>query len=343
MTIPPPYHRCDNNAHNSKQSREYDIAAIVVTHNKKDCIINCLNALFCQTLLPDSVYIVDNHSSDGTPEILLANQYISQLPNLSSGEDASILNKMLIKGKIIRIKYVYKLKNSGGAGGFYTGMKLAYDDGYEWFYMMDDDGIPSERALEELYFNSLKYHLAFANSVVINIEDRRTLAFGLDWRSGGLEGRNDIDEFRGADIVRNTINPFNGSFIKRAVPQKIGFVKKEMFIWGDEVEYQLRTQRNGFHIATVLKSIHYHPKSQTLMHPVFPFLSKRKVAVKPQKFASIFYRNYGYIGYTYYARNVFVKICAWYSFYFIFRLNVIGLFKFLIATFNGARNKFPVA
>jgi GT2 family glycosyltransferase len=42
------------------------IAAVVVTYNRKDCLINCLNAIRLQTLPPDIMYIIDNHSTDGT-------------------------------------------------------------------------------------------------------------------------------------------------------------------------------------------------------------------------------------------------------------------------------------
>lgn len=34
-----------------------------------------------------------------------------------------------------------------------------------------------------------------------------------------------------------------------------------MFIWGDEIEYFLRTKKNRFKIATVPSAVHLHPKS----------------------------------------------------------------------------------
>lgn len=35
-------------------------------------------------------------------------------------------------------------------GGFHTGMDLAMKAGYEWLWIMDDDSIPNENALERL-------------------------------------------------------------------------------------------------------------------------------------------------------------------------------------------------
>ena len=35
--------------------------------------------------------------------------------------------------------YHYLESNTGGSGGFNYGLSRAYDDGYEWFWLMDDD------------------------------------------------------------------------------------------------------------------------------------------------------------------------------------------------------------
>ena len=56
------------------------IAAIVVTYNRKNSLINCLEAILKQSHPVDIIYIIDNHSIDGTPELLLERQYIKELP-----------------------------------------------------------------------------------------------------------------------------------------------------------------------------------------------------------------------------------------------------------------------
>ena len=42
------------------------------------------------------------------------------------------------------------LENTGGAGGFYTGMKWAYEHGADAIWIMDDDTIPQADALQKL-------------------------------------------------------------------------------------------------------------------------------------------------------------------------------------------------
>jgi GT2 family glycosyltransferase len=315
------------------------IAAIVVTYNRKDCLINCLDAIRRQTLSPDIIYIVDNHSANDTAEMLLTDKIISVVPEMNITEDIVInsqtdsLNK---SNNAILIKYIYKSENTGGAGGFYTGMKTAYDDGYEWLWMMDDDGIPAEDGLEQLFIGANKYNLDYANALVIATEDRFSLSFRV------AKGKTNIDDYKDIDIVYNVANPFNGTFINRRVPEKIGFIKKEMFIWGDEVEYFLRIKKNNFPTGTIVKSIHYHPKNKQNTVGVFPFLKKPRMTIikSDKERAFIYYRNLGYNTYTY--GNV-TSLCVkflWRILYFIIRLKFSECKNFITAFINGCKDKF---
>ena len=49
---------------------------------------------------------------------------------------------------------VINQENTGGAGGFYTGVKFAYENGADWVWTMDDDVVPNYECLEEL----MNYH-----------------------------------------------------------------------------------------------------------------------------------------------------------------------------------------
>lgn len=98
------------------------IATIVVTYNRKEKLIRCLQHIQDQNLSTD-IIVIDNMSTDGTQEVL----------------------KSLIQNH----KIIYKRleKNIGGAGGFSEGIKYAYNLGYEYFWVMDDDCMPKQDAL----------------------------------------------------------------------------------------------------------------------------------------------------------------------------------------------------
>jgi GT2 family glycosyltransferase len=165
-----------------------NIAAIVVTYNRKNDLVYCLDAIRLQTMTPDIIYIIDNHSTDGTGQALKDNKYIADFFDIDSPTKDQIFSSNVVSKKLfnktISIVYVYKSDNTGGSGGFYTGMKMAFDDGYEWFWMMDDDGIPAEDSLEQLCFYTDKFNLHFTNSLVINKDDHVSLSFFSGERQG---------------------------------------------------------------------------------------------------------------------------------------------------------------
>jgi GT2 family glycosyltransferase len=314
------------------------IAAIVVTYNRHNCLIECLEAIRRQTLTPDIIYIVDNHSTCDTAEMLLSNKIIPVIPEINVSEDIVItsqINSLNQSNNIILIKYIYKFENTGGAGGFYTGMKTAYDDGNDWLWMMDDDGLPAKDCAEQLLIGAKKYSLDYANALVVNIEDRFSLSFELG-------GKTNLDDYKGIDVVYNVARPFNSTFINRRIPERIGFLKKEMFIWGDEVEYFRRTIKNGFSVGTIIKSIHYHPVNKQNSVSIFPFLKKPRMTIikSDKERAFIYYRNLGYNIYTYESRIILCMKFLWRILYFIVRLKFSECKNFITAFIDGCKDKF---
>ncbi|MDR3129537.1 MAG: glycosyltransferase [Tannerellaceae bacterium] len=312
------------------------VAAIVVTHNRKELLCTCLESIRRQTLAPDAIYIVDNHSEIDTAETLLSNHYISSLPDTFASHDSVISHHILsLDGKTnIRIVYIYKHLNDGGAGGFYAGMKVAYHDEYEWLWMMDDDGIPAENGLDHLLTGAYTYNLDYANALVVNINDKYTLSFGWE------RVKKTIADYTGVDIVRNAANPFNGTLINRKIPEKIGFVKKEMFLLGDEMEYLYRSLKNGFSVATIVKSIHYHPPEKGKVVLVFPGCRRFPILIYENSRGAIYYRNLGYIEYTYKTTWEVWKTFIKYSIFFLSRLRLREYGIFCRSFINGCRNRF---
>jgi GT2 family glycosyltransferase len=102
------------------------VTAIVVTFNRKDLLVEVLEALLNQTRRPDRILIVDNASTDGTTEALLP--YFENL----------------------YIEYVRLNRNTGGAGGFHEGIKRSVEGGADWVWCMDDDCVPLADTLERL-------------------------------------------------------------------------------------------------------------------------------------------------------------------------------------------------
>jgi len=100
------------------------VAAVVVTYNRRDLLLESLAAVLGQTRAPDKVIVVDNASEDGTAAA--------------------------VRGQFPSVHLAELRRNSGGAGGFAGGMALALADGADLIWLMDDDTVPEPGALNAL-------------------------------------------------------------------------------------------------------------------------------------------------------------------------------------------------
>ncbi|MGB9767171.1 MAG: glycosyltransferase [Sulfurihydrogenibium sp.] len=125
------------------------VCAVVVTYNRKQLLIECLESLRKQTRPVQGIYLIDNASTDGTPDLLLEKGYINELPpkSLSEPWEKEFEIKNLTDGSPIRLHYVRMHENTGGAGGFHEGVKRAYEKRYDWLWLMDDNTIPTNEVL----------------------------------------------------------------------------------------------------------------------------------------------------------------------------------------------------
>ena len=219
--------------------KKYKIAVVIVTFNRKYCLANCLKALLNQTQLPDYIYIIDNHSNDDSRE------YIEK-------------EKLLFHNEV-SIRYIYLEKNTGGAGGFYTGMKMAFDETKsDAFLLMDDDGIPDSMEVENLCKHIKKYD--YINAFVLNKDNPNEMSFSSKIKD---RSRTIFEENANEDkVVLNYANPFNGSMYSRQLVERVGFPNPNLFIYGDEINYQLRIKQARFKFGTAIDAIHYHPVSK---------------------------------------------------------------------------------
>lgn len=227
------------------------IACIVVTYNRKEMLKRCLDAIMAQRCKPWAVYITDNASTDGT---------------IDSVKEWGLYNTS-VDG--VEYKYILNEKNEGGAGGFFKGMKTAFEeDYYDGFWVMDDDGVPEENCLATLkpYLSSFDY----IAPLVLSDEDGISCSFTLNH-----EPKSEFEKNAVNGIVANWASPFNGILYSHKLVEKIGFPKKEMFIWGDEINYDKRAKNAGFSPITVVGALHYHPLNKQI------YLDYKKRVVVP--------------------------------------------------------------
>lgn len=222
------------------------VAAVVVTFNRKTLLAECVDALLSQQRKPDKIFVVDNASTDGTEKFLM---------------ERGLLDNPLIN-------YVRLDSNTGGAGGFHEGSKLAYEAGFDWIWVMDDDAEPDRFALKEI-LNESSIHPdvdVFSNLKVDADGEIQMNHFGTIDPCGTLMRfvKRDTDlilKVKKWESVFISFASFVGLFFSRRVVASIGLPLREMFIHQDDLEYCTRIQRKGFKMLLIPKSIITHKEA----------------------------------------------------------------------------------
>ncbi len=227
------------------------VCAVVVTYNRKGLLLECLEALRNQTRPVDGICLLDNASTDGTPELLNNMGYLTELPPQHIQEPwentccISIPGNSNLKSPIY---YIRMSENVGGAGGFYEGLKKAFEKGYDWFWLMDDDAEPDKDSLRvvEEYFG-WKDISALVNAKVDREGNRIYNHIGyLNFENPKNGITKTYEPFLwNQEMAEVAFSSFVGVLIKRDSIKKIGFPQKEFFIHHDDVEYCIRLQQVG--------------------------------------------------------------------------------------------------
>lgn len=251
------------------------IAAIVVTYNRKTLLLRCLAALLGQSRRLDAIYIIDNHSTDGTYEELVNKGLVA--PSALHAEDVceqvKVVDVPSPPGGSAAIHYVKMPENTGGAGGFHEGMKRGAAADFDWLWLMDDDLLPAGDALEALvarrdFLAKTSTRPFLLNCVVLSQDhaDNDALAFPLQEITTKGHPRLGVYHWRLSEVtgkVRDGVYrwacPFNGTLVPVDALGEIGLPNREFFIRGDEQDFLWRAARK-LDPYTVIDSKAYHPR-----------------------------------------------------------------------------------
>lgn len=217
-----------------QQPKAVRLVAVVVTYNRLAQLKTTLARLHTapETVL-SKVVVVDNASTDGT-------------------------GTWLAKQDKTRLDVLHLKTNTGGAGGFETGMRhvtAIYDP--DWMVLMDDDARPEAGALET--FVAHDRHAADAWAAAVYQPDGQICDINRPWQNPFWHRRvfwrtvrQGRDGFHLApeDYATNRPLPLDGTsfvgfFVSRAGIARAGYPDAALFIYGDDVLYTLGLSSRG--------------------------------------------------------------------------------------------------
>ena len=189
-------------------------SAVILTYNRKEMLKTCIDAVKAQKADTD-IIVVDNGSSDGTADLFTGKDPVYATAN---------------------IHYFNTGHNTGCAGGFTFGIRKAFELGYDYVWLMDDDCVPSVTALSEL----LRYAALYEGSFGF-------LSSKVLWTDGSICRMNlqrrtlvrNVSDMRPA-VIPVVMASFASLLIPMRVIRDVGLPYREFFIWTDDWEYTRR-------------------------------------------------------------------------------------------------------
>lgn len=200
------------------------VVAVVVAYNRRDLLLEALDALGAQSRALDAVVVVDNASDDDSAAVAREHPAATDVLQLES--------------------------NTGGAGGFAVGLAHAVESlDADLVWLMDDDTIPTPSALAELLRARDAYDgpVAVLGSRVVWHDGRDHPMNTPRTRPGATGAQIAAARDAGATPVRSS------SFVSMLVDARAvrfhGLPVADYFIWNDDFEYSARLLRHGTGLA----------------------------------------------------------------------------------------------
>lgn len=205
-----------------------EIHALVLTYNRRELVLRCIQALLAQSRPFASIIIVDNGGSDGTQAAV-----------------AALQNPL--------IDYVRIEKNLGAARGFNYAMDYAFGTRrHRWCYMMDDDVIAGPTAVEELvkaYERNFTHpeQVGWLVSQAVDGQGKANNVPAIDTRPRRLGECPDWGQFLDQGIVTVRAAALSGMLMPITTYESFGNLNPDFVVWGEDLEYTFRIteQRPG--------------------------------------------------------------------------------------------------
>jgi rhamnopyranosyl-N-acetylglucosaminyl-diphospho-decaprenol beta-1,3/1,4-galactofuranosyltransferase len=162
-------------------------------------------------------------------------------------DNASIDNtEKMVQSHFPDVRYIRLPENTGSAGGYHEGIRAALENS-DLIWTLDDDVRLARDSLEELLSGFEELDLVLSLSSVRSVGKRRTEAVPH----------------------RLELFPWRGTLIKSEVIRECGLPMKELFIYGEDLEYAMRFNQRWLYCYWIPQSICVENRTEGKIDYVF--------------------------------------------------------------------------
>ncbi|MGG3832885.1 glycosyltransferase family 2 protein [Geobacillus thermocatenulatus] len=229
-----------------KRVTDKDVAIIILNWNAYDDTFECLKSLEHLTYPYFHVFLVDNASQDGSFD-KLQQDYNDGKFHLS-------------------ITFIQTGENLGFAGGNNVAIREAYKQGYQYFWLLNNDTVVDPNALTPLVET-------LENDKQVGIVGSKIYYYGTNkiWFAGGKvntwtgktkhigikeEDVGQYDQVKEVDYITGCSLGF-----RREVLETVGYMCEDYFLYYEETDWNVRANQYGWEIKYVPQSRVHHKVS----------------------------------------------------------------------------------
>ena len=209
----------------------FNIIAVIVTNNRLELLKEAIAAVMNQTYGVKEIIVVNNDSNDGTTEWL------------AKQTGLNVINQ----------------ENTGGSGGFYSGIAAAINHSPDWVWVMDDDTICRENTLQILAgkISQVKEPIGFIGSKCV-WKDGSPHLMNLPAITPSFNRKVPFNKYDDKNLLLTETSSFVSLLINARAIKDVGLPYKEFFIWGDDQEYTRRITKSGYLGLYCMQSVVLH-------------------------------------------------------------------------------------
>jgi GT2 family glycosyltransferase len=221
------------------------ICIILLNWNGKKETLECLSSLSEVHYKKMQTLVVDNGSTDGS---------------------VSAIREIYPNIPILETK-----KNLGFAAGNNVGIEWALQKPFEWILLLNNDTVVSPNFLDAFLTASQKKKTKILGAKIYRYHDRNRIDhLGGFWNFaiaefesssfGKIDDKISYEKMELVDYVSGC-----ALFMHRTVPEKIGLLEPDFFLYWEENDYCYRARKAGFEIWTAPKAHVYHKISTSFI------------------------------------------------------------------------------
>jgi GT2 family glycosyltransferase len=214
-----------------------DTLAIICNWNKRDDLDRCLTTLRASS--PEGLFdtvVVDNASTDDSVA--------------------------MVREKHPWARVHVNPENLGGTGGFNAGMRIALAEGYDYYWLMDNDIVVHRGAFEALRKTmDGDRRIGLVGSRVLYLEDpevTQEIGGRVEWSSGRLLQMDKDATDRDARLNDVDFASACSLFARTAAARQAGIWDPGYFVTFDDVDWGVRMKRAGWRVVASSEAVVEH-------------------------------------------------------------------------------------